>query len=207
MLSSIFFTFFLFVCHVLAGTNHVPIVISLPAHGSECLYQDLSNPDDTINVSYQVLTGGNFEIDFKITAPDQSILVSEQQKKYSDFALKSFGLGQYTFCFHNNYGSDLKKVEITLELDKEIITTDDDDDTKDAVANNAIEEIDRSLNKMTKALNYLRAREWRNMSTVESTEFRLTWLSLLVMAVMIGISVGQAFIIQFFFKSNRKNYV
>lgn len=206
MLYSVVLTALLLIANVLGASHQVPVVISLPAHANECLYHDLHNPEDTINVSYQVLTGGNFEVDFKITAPDGSELVFEQQKKYSDFALKSFGLGQYKFCFYNNYGSDLKKVEIVLELDKGIITS-EDDDSKDAVANNAIEEIDRSLNKITKALNYLRAREWRNMSTVESTGFRLTWLSLLVMAVMVGISIGQAFIIQLFFKNNRKTYV
>ncbi|CCE64457.1 hypothetical protein TPHA_0H02540 [Tetrapisispora phaffii CBS 4417] len=210
MLYSVLFSTLLFVTEIFASTQQIPIVLELPAHSSECLYEDLHNPDDTINISYQVLTGGNFEIDFKIEAPDKSELVSEVQKKYSDFALKSFGLGQYKFCFFNNYGSDSKKVEIILGLESRLVSVkdvEDDDDGKDAVANNAIEEIDRNLDKITKSLNYLRAREWRNMSTVQSTEFRITWLSLLVIAVMIGISVGQAFIIQFFFTKNRKNYV
>lgn len=187
-------------------SNYAPIAINLPAFSKECFYYDLVSHDDSIVVSYQVLTGGNFEIDFEITAPDGSQIVSEKQKKYSDFLLKSFGLGQYSFCFSNTYGTALKKVEIVLELEKGTLG-DEASSPKDAVANNAIEEIDRSLTKISKTMNYLRAREWRNMSTVESTYSRLTWLSLLIMGIMVGISVVQAGIIQIFFKSRSRNYV
>lgn len=187
-------------------SNYAPVAINLPAFSKECFYYDLTSHDDSLVVSYQVLTGGNFEIDFEITAPDGGQIVNEKQRKYSDFLLKSFGLGQYSFCFSNTYGTALKKVEIVLELEKGSLG-DDESSPKDAIANNAIEEIDRSLIKISKTMNYLRAREWRNMYTVESTHSRLTWLSLLIMGIMVSISVIQALIIQFFFKSRSRNYV
>lgn len=155
-----------------------------------------------------MLTGGNFEIDFEIIAPDESQIVAEKQKKYSDFLLKSFGLGQYTFCFSNSYGTAMKKVEVVLELEKgNLGIPDENSSPQDAVSNNAIEEIDRNLQKITKAMNYLRAREWRNMYTVESTNSRLTWLSLLIMGLTVGISIVQSVVIQFFFKVRSRNYV
>lgn len=187
------------------SSNYAPVGISLPAFTKECLYYDLSSDEDVLVVSYQVLTGGNFEIDFDITAPDGSVIVTERQKKHSDFLLKSFGIGKYTFCLSNNYGTSPKKVEITLEKEKEIVSS--HERKEDIIANNAIEEIDRNLNKITKTMDYLRAREWRNMYTVSSTASRLTWLSLLIMGVMVGISIVQALIIQFFFTSRQKNYV
>lgn len=185
-----------------------PFTLNLPSFTKECLYYDIVNDEQSLIVSYQVLTGGNFEIDFTITAPDGNEIVKETQKKYSDFVLKSFGLGKYSFCFSNNYGTALKKVEIVLELEKSLQqATDGQNNEQDIVANNAIEEIDRNLNKITKVMNYLRAREWRNMSTVESTESRLKWLAMLVMFFMVGVSVVQAVVIQFFFKARSKNFV
>ena len=169
------------------SSNYAPIGISLPAFTKECLYYDLFSDEDVLVVSYQVLTGGNFEIDFDITAPDGSVIVTERQKKHSDFLLKSFGVGKYTFCLSNNYGTSPKKVEITLEKEKETVSS--QERKEDIIANNAIEEIDRNLNKIMKTMDYLRAREWRNMYTVASTESRLTWLSLLIMGVMVGISI------------------
>lgn len=190
------------------SSNYAPFSLALPAFSRECLYYDLTDQESSLVVSYQVLTGGNFEIDFEITAPDGSQIVSEKQKKYSDFLLKSFGLGQYSFCFTNSYGTALKKVEVVLELEKgNLGIPDENSSPQDAISNNAIEEIDRNLQKITKAMNYLRAREWRNMYTVESTNTRFTWLSLLIMGIMVGISVLQALVIQFFFKVRSRNYV
>lgn len=188
------------------SSQYSPFTLSLPSFSQECIYHDLTTTEEALVVSYQVLTGGNFEIDFEITAPDGSKVVTDKQKKYSDFLVRSFGLGQYKFCFSNSYGTALKKVEVTLELEKDadetVFTA-----TEDIVANNAIEEIDRNVNKMAKVMNYLRAREWRNMSTVESTDSRLKWFSILVMGLMVGISAVQAFVIQLLFKSRSSNYV
>ncbi|CAI1794870.1 hypothetical protein SEUBUCD646_0A00700 [Saccharomyces eubayanus] len=191
-----------------ASSGYAPVAITLPAFSKECLYYDMASEDDSLAVGYQVLTGGNFEIDFDITAPDGSVITSERQKKYSDFLVKSFGVGQYSFCFSNNYGTALKKVEITLEMEKSLTDASAPEmNNDDIIANNAVEEIDRNLNRITKALNYLRAREWRNMSTVNSTESRLTWLSILIMIVVVVISVAQVLLIQFLFTGRQKNYV
>lgn len=191
---------------VLGSTNgYSPVALTLPSFTKECLYYDLTSNDDSIVISYQVLTGGNFEIDFEIVAPDGSSIATEKQKKYSDFLLKSFGLGQYSFCFSNSYGTALKKVEVTLELEKENLGA--NSAPEDAISNHAIEEIERNLNKITKMMNYLRAREWRNMYTVKSTESRLVWLSMLTMGLTVGVSMIQAAVVQFLFKDRQKNYV
>ncbi|CAI4054588.1 Erp2p SKDI_01G0660 [Saccharomyces kudriavzevii IFO 1802] len=193
---------------VYASSSYAPVAITLPAFSKECLYYDMLTEDDALAVGYQVLTGGNFEIDFDITAPDGGAITSERQKKYSDFLVKSFGVGKYTFCFANNYGTALKKVEITLEKEKTL--TDEPEvevNTDDIIADNAIEEIDRNLKRITKALDYLRAREWRNMSTVNSTGSRLAWLSILVMIIIAVISIAQVLLIQFLFTGRQKNYV
>lgn len=188
------------------SSNYAPFAISLPAFSKECLYHDLMSADDALVVGYQVWTGGNFEIDFEITSPDGSVIISEKQKKYSDFLLKSFGIGQYKFCFTNTHGTALKKVELTLELEKRTMGS-EKENPEDVITNNAIEEIDRNLNKIRKMMDYLRAREWRNMSTVQSTESRIVWLSILTMGIMASISTLQATVVHFMFKDRQRNYV
>ncbi|CAI8494955.1 unnamed protein product [Hanseniaspora opuntiae] len=194
----------------LANTaSYSPVVISLPSFTKECMYYDLYNDDDALVVSYQVLTGGNFEIDFEITSPDGNSIISEKQKKYSDFVLKSFGAGQYAFCFSNSYGTSLKKIEITIEPDKSMESLNENTDEKpeDVVANHAIEEIDRNLSKITKLMNYLRAREWRNQSTVESTSSRVVWFSIVIMLLTFVISFLQTLYVQYFFKERSRGFV
>ncbi|XBW34550.1 hypothetical protein QEN19_000112 [Hanseniaspora menglaensis] len=190
-------------------SSYSPVVIGLPSFTKECLYYDLYNDEDALVVSYQVLTGGNFEIDFEITSPDGSALISEKQKKYSDFVLKSFGPGQYSFCFSNSYGTAMKKVEVTIEPDKsmESLNQNTEEKPEEVVANHAIEEIDRNLSKITKLMNYLRAREWRNKSTVESTSSRVVWFSIVIMGLTLTISVCQTLYVQFFFSERSRGFV
>lgn len=191
-----------------SSSLNTPVSIVVPAFSKECLFYDMHKEDDVLVVGFQVLTGGNFEIDFEIKGPDGNIIQSDTQKKYSDYLLKSFGIGQYSFCVTNSYGTAAKKVEITLGLEVDGNMSDGEEvKQEDIIANNAIEEINRNVNKIGKILNYLRAREWRNLSTVSSTESRLTYLSILTMCVMVGISVLQALIIQLLFSTRQKNYV
>ena len=201
--------FQLFSISTAKATSYSPVVIALASFTKECLYYDLYNDDDALVVSYQVLTGGNFEIDFEITSPDGSAIISEKQKKYSDFVLKSFGPGQYSFCFSNSYGTALKKVEITVEPDKsmESLNQDNEEKPEDIVSNHAIEEIDRNLAKITKLMNYLRAREWRNKSTVESTSSRIVWFSVVIICLTFAISVCQTLYVQFFFNGRSRGFV
>ncbi|CCD22996.1 emp24/gp25L/p24 family protein NDAI_0A08430 [Naumovozyma dairenensis CBS 421] len=198
-------TVLMMLIHPVVSSIYTPMAVTIPARGKECLYYDMQKDDDVLVVSYQVLTGGDFEINFQITSPDGEQLVDEKRKKYSDFLLKSFGLGPYEFCFDNGFDGIEKKVEFTLELENNVLKAETNEE--DMMANNSIEEIDRNIDKISKMLKYLRAREWRNMYTVESTKSRLRWLSLLDMSLMAGISCIQAIIIELFFKNRNSNYV
>lgn len=194
------------ISHVTAShTSRVSV--SIPAFGRECVYYDLLDEEDTLVINYQVLYGGQFELDFEITSPKGESIIKQANEKYADFLLKTFGLGQYSFCFSNPY-NQLKKVEFSIVLEE-----DDEDEgqtsgNKDTVVvEHALVEIDRNLNKIDRVLNYLRAREWRNMSTVESTSSRIAWMSSIIICLSVGVSFAQATAVQFMFSSREKNYV
>lgn len=182
------------------------VSVNIPSFARECVYHNLDDNDHALVINYQVLQGGDFELDFEITSPKGETIIKQTNEKYADFLLKTFGLGQYTFCFINPYNA-MKKVEFSIELEnkeeKETLTKD-----KDAiVSEHALSEIDRNVVKIQKIMDYLRAREWRNMSTVQSTESRIVYLSVGIIVLMVLVSVGQATIVQFLFQSRNKDYV
>lgn len=177
----------------------------LPAFAKECVYYDLKHDDDALVINYQVLSGGDFELDFEIVSPNGQTIIKQENEKYADFLLKTFGLGEYSFCFSNSYNA-MKKVEFGIELQKQE-DTGKPVDSDSIVSEHAIDEIDRQLTTIGKTLNYLRAREYRNLSTVQSTESRIVWLSIAIMIIMALISVGQTLIVEFLFTSREKNYV
>lgn len=207
VLSIIFVTFSLLTKPTQAQANS-KISLAIPAFAKECLYHDLQDDDHTLIINYQVLYGGDFELDFEITSPTGESIVKQTNEKYADFLLKTFGLGEYSFCFINPY-SQLKKVEFTIQLDLK----EEEEENKSSinsdtiVSEHALSEIDRNLGKIDRIMNYLRAREWRNMSTVKSTGERSVYLSWLIIFIMVGLGAVQAFAVQFLFSDRNKTFV
>ncbi|KAH3676189.1 hypothetical protein WICMUC_002211 [Wickerhamomyces mucosus] len=182
------------------------VSLAIPAFAKECIYYDLQDDDHTLLIAYQVLYGGDFELDFEITSPKGETIIEQKNEKFADFLLKTFGLGEYSFCFSNPY-NQLKKVEFSIKLE----STEEEErilhDKDTIVSEHTLLEIDRNIGKIDRILNYLRAREWRNMSTVQSTESRVVYLSWIIIGITVTISLGQAFIVQFLFTDRNRTYV
>lgn len=201
----IFLLFFVqFIYSQELSNSEIPVDITLPAFSSECVYYDLTSPDQQLDIRYQVLYGGNFEIDFQVSSPSGQVVIEEKQRKFGEFILQNVGLGSYKFCLSNTYGTDSKKVEFFFSEYDEFEGQHDEEDPDDILALNSVQEISRSLDKTRKLMDYLRAREWRNLYTVESTQSRLVWYSITIVIIMATISLGQSFIIQFFFKKGQR---
>ena len=182
------------------------ISISIPPFAKECIYHELTEENNALLVSYQVLRGGDFELDFSIISPKGDTIINQKDEKYADFVLKTFGLGEYSFCFSNPH-KDLKKVEFTLKLGNGEESENTTGVKEDVVADHSLSEIDRNLNKIERIMNYLRAREWRNMSTVESTQSRIVYLSMIIILLTVGVNVAQATVVQFLFAGREKSFV
>lgn len=195
----------LFVAQLIQAESRVSLAV--PAFAKECVYHRIDHDDDSLTVAYQVLYGGDFELDFEILSPSGKSIIKQTNEKYADFVLRTFGLGEYSFCFINPY-NQLKKVEFIITKKDQNEEEQISSGNKDAiVVEHSISEIDRNLGKIDRILAYLRAREWRNMSTVASTESRIFYLSLAVIIVSVSVSIGQATLVQFMFSGRQKNYV
>lgn len=61
----------------------------------------------TINHVYyfQVVTGGHYDIDFELTAPNKEVLYREVKKQYDSFSKKADMSGVYTACFSNEFST------------------------------------------------------------------------------------------------------
>ncbi|ODV62952.1 emp24/gp25L/p24 family protein ASCRUDRAFT_6572 [Ascoidea rubescens DSM 1968] len=178
----------------------------------ECVYYRLLSDHDSLLVNFQVLSGGDFEIDFDITAPDGSKVIQTKDKRYADYLLRSFGIGEYSFCFVNSFSpnsiTNSKKIEFSIELERDVDYFKKQNEinsvkNEELLSYNALDEIDRNYAKAKKLMDYLRAREWRNMSTVKSTELRVYYLGMFSAILMVALGVGQATIVQLMFSGPR----
>lgn len=193
--------------NIARAETYTAMSINVSPFSKECLYYSMESDDDSLLVNFQVLTGGNFEIDFEITAPNGEKVITANDKRYADYLVKSFGLGEYSFCFSNRVSSVTpKKIEFSIEREADVDYYNSQDDKKnndEVMSEHSISEIGRNLGQMKKMLDYLRAREWRNMSTVKSTEGRVYWFGMMSSFIMVGLSVAQASLVHFMFSGPR----
>lgn len=86
---------------------------TLPAGRKECFYQPMPLKA-SLEIEYQVLDGGELDIDFHLTSPEGRTLVFEQRKSDGVHTIETED-GDYMFCFDNTFSTISEKV-IFFEL-------------------------------------------------------------------------------------------
>jgi len=69
----------------------------LPHHFSFCILRN--------QTFSQVVTGGHYDIDFELIAPNKEILYREVKKQYDSFSKKADITGVYAACFSNEFST------------------------------------------------------------------------------------------------------
>ena len=53
----------------------------------------------------QVVTGGHYDVDFELTAPNRQNLYKQLKKQYDSFSHKAVESGVYMACFSNEFST------------------------------------------------------------------------------------------------------
>jgi len=92
------------------------LTVLIPASQRECFHQNF-DVGKTIEVEYEVLTGGDFDINYWFYSPTSRVLQSEFKKRDGHHTLKLEETGEYRFCFDNSLSRfHQKQVYFSLRL-------------------------------------------------------------------------------------------
>ncbi len=58
----------------------------------------------------QVITGGNYDVDMDLTAPNGQLLYKDQKKQYDSYTWTTDHEGEYRFCFSNEFSTFSHKI-------------------------------------------------------------------------------------------------
>lgn len=176
-----------------------------------CFYVFTEKPKTSIGYYFAVQTGGSFDVDYSVKAPDGSIIAHEEKQRQGDWVFNADGVGEYEFCFSNEMSTFAEKVvdfEISLENDfKAIVDLGKTQDLNLDGTVQSVEHISNQVNGALRSLQYYRTRNHRNHATVKSTESRIFYFSLYEVVLCVGMAVLQVFMVQLFFKGSRKQLV
>lgn len=206
---------------LLAGSDarDFTYTLQLGAGMSECFY-DYIHEGAFLEIEYQVIEGGDLDINFIISDPDRKAIVMEPHSMDGLHAVDIKKTGEYEICLDNTFSRLTKK---TVFLD--VIIEDDPGEEKEEggvmphqLANEAVvmdmkvqqimkklDSLGQKLQKMVSTQQFFKARESRHKHTIESNNTRVLWWSVFECSVIVGVGVLQVFVIRSLFKTRRKD--
>lgn len=202
------------VLHLIAASA---LTFNLPAKEASCFYIFTEKPNTQVSFYFAVQQGGSFDVDYTIKDPRGNTEVADTKQRQGDVLFNARTMGEYEFCFSNEMSTFAEKVidfEIKYDGDasKAFQATMPDQPNTKPIAHvesmkKTVASIDVQLDELKRALQYYRTRNNRNQATVQSTESRIYYFSILEVLLMVGMAFLQITIVQFFFKGSRKQLV
>lgn len=193
------------------------LTFNLPAKETSCFYIFTDKPNTQVNYYFAVQQGGSFDVDYVIKGPLGDTIASETKKRQGDMLFNAARPGEYEFCFSNEMSTFAEKVidfEITYDGDASAAfrAAMPEQPNSKPIAHvesmkKTVASIDAQLDELKRALQYYKTRNNRNQATVQSTESRIYYFSILEVMLMVGMAFLQITVVQFFFKGSRKQLV
>ncbi|KAG2195298.1 hypothetical protein INT46_009773 [Mucor plumbeus] len=190
----------LFVVSVYLLKTSLAMSIDIQPHENECFYEELDK-GDKLSLTFQVGQGGNLDIDFWISDPDDNVLVSSTRKTKVSKSVTANKAGRYTYCFSNKI-STVSAKSVNFNANVNLKNAVNDDNEEDPLKNE-IEELADSILAVKAEQEYIVARERRHRDTAESTNTRVKWWSVSQIALLIVVCFWQVRYLKHFFEVKR----
>merc|ERR1719354_383986 len=147
-----------------------------------------------MEVEYQVIAGGDLDIDFRMANPDGKVLMAESKKNDAVHTFDDLQPGDYEVCFSNRFSRISSKTvffEIILDADE----TDDEDE---------VDSIKTNMAKTIQTQSLLRVFEAKDRSIVERNFERINTWSFIYVIVMFTTIFLQLTMIKSMFSDDKK---
>ncbi|WP_411023031.1 emp24/gp25L/p24 family protein, partial [Salmonella sp. s51228] len=99
--------------------------MKIPSRSMECFYQKMYQ-GNVLQFEYQVIHGGNFDIDCNIKDPSMRTLKSFKRLQDGRHTFTAEITGDYGFCFDNSYSNLISKL-VFMAIESDAIKDDMED--------------------------------------------------------------------------------
>ncbi|CAG2202966.1 ERP2 [Mytilus edulis] len=185
--------------------------VDIPAGHQSCFFETIKTRNIEFEVEYQVIDGGDMDINFFLQAPDGRVLLTESGKSDAAHKFTADIEGDYQLCFDNTFSRFSSKL-VFFE-----ILSDENDDENTTNWKNAKEElgtlidmtvddfqklidnVQTNLDQTELAQTMLRNFEARDRNAQEISFNRVNFLSAVQAFVMISVGLTQVLLIRSLF--------
>ncbi|CAG5135798.1 unnamed protein product [Candidula unifasciata] len=195
--------------------TEIDLTVEISPGKQECFWQTFPAAT-SVEVDYQVIDGGDLDIDMMVAGPDNRIYHTEQRKTENVVGFKTTSEGDYRVCFDNTFSRISSKIvyfEIFAEDGKDDDGADDDNDNLTFEGENIQGQLDmtvqefvgilerakKNLENSVQVQTLIRVHEAKDRNVQEANFFLVNLFSSLQLALMITVGLVQVFMIRSLF--------
>ncbi|KAL6468462.1 hypothetical protein MHYP_G00219860 [Metynnis hypsauchen] len=189
-----------------AETSGTELTFELPDNEKQCFYEDLAE-GVKFDIDFQVIAGGNYDVDCFVTDPTNSVLYEERKKQYDSFTHTTALKGVYKVCFSNEFSTfSHKTVYLDFRAGEEIPLL---PDMNRATALTQMESACLSIHEILKVVadsqTWYRLREAQDRIRAEDLNERVSYWSIGETIILFLVSIGQVLMLKSFFSEKKTN--
>lgn len=187
-----------------ASAATTQLTFELPDNDVQCFYEHIDKGTMTV-VEFQVVTGGNYDVDMTMKSPKGKVLYQDQRKQYDSFRHQADEEGIYEVCFSNEFSTFTHKVVfIDWQVgDEAPIMSPSSPQKAMTFMESSAQNIHEKLNLVLDDQTHYRLREAQGRAHAEDLNERVQLWSVIQLAVIITIGVLQVTLIRSFFSNRR----
>ncbi|XP_040570067.1 transmembrane emp24 domain-containing protein 3 [Lepeophtheirus salmonis] len=198
------FTIFLFFFSLLHKSQGVEFTFELQDSSKQCFFEVIEK-DKEVTLEYQVVTGGQYDVDIVITDPRKAIIYQDQRKQYESFTFTALTSGEYSICFSNEFSTfSHKLVYFDLQVGEEApLPGVGDHLTAMTQMETSTQEVHKNLNSIDDFQTHHRLSETQGRKRAEDlNESVMIWSSFVSIAILL-IGFLQVVILKSFFSEKK----
>ncbi|KAL3884632.1 hypothetical protein ACJMK2_024759 [Sinanodonta woodiana] len=195
----------LFIAASLAGE----LTFELPDNEKQCFFENIEKGTEC-TLEFQVITGGHYDVDMELTAPNGQILYKDVKKQYDSFTWTATDTGVHKFCFSNEFSTFSHKVvyfDFQVGDEQPILKNIDAHATAMTMMESTSQNIFESLNNILDLQTYFRNRENQGRAFAEDLNKRVMYWSIGESFVVLVIGIGQVLVLRSFFTEKKSSGV
>lgn len=182
--------------------------LTIDAHAEECFF-DRVTTGTKMGLTFEVIDGGFYDIDLKITGPDGKQIHSEDRASSGKFTFAANADGVYTYCFGNKMSTMTPKaVMFSMDIGEAPKTA--DPSAPHSTSEDSHNKLEEQIKELSSALTavkheqeYMTVRDRIHRSINESTNSRVVLWAFFEALVLVAMTLGQVFYLKRFFEVRR----
>ena len=180
------------------------LTFELPDNEVQCFYEQIKRGTNTI-VEFQVVTGGNYDVDMTMKSPRGKVLYQDQRKQYDSFRHQTEEDGIYEVCFSNEFSTFTHKVVfIDWQVGDEAPLIGPSSPQKALTfMESSAQTIHEKMNVILDDQTHYRLREAQGRAHAEDLNERVQLWSFIQLGVIVTIGILQVTLIRSFFSNRR----